>query len=74
MITVFTTNACAYCAMVKKFLDLKGADYQIVNIEEEPARREEAFSLSGVSSVPVTTNGSEVVVGFVPAKLLGLLS
>lgn len=73
MITVFTTTACAYCAMVKKLFDAKGVEYQTVNLDENPERREEVFDLSGVMSVPVTTNGADVVVGFAPAKLLGLL-
>lgn len=59
--------------MVKKLFDAKGVEYQTVNLDENPERREEVFNLSGVMSVPVTTNGSDVVVGFTPAKLLGLL-
>lgn len=73
MLKIYTTTQCAYCAMVKKFLDLKGAKYEVINLDEQPEKREEAVALSGAMSVPVTTNGSDVVVGFVPAKLIGLL-
>lgn len=73
MLKIYTTTQCAYCAMVKKLLDLKGAKYEVINLDEQPEKREEAIALSGVMSVPVTTNGTDVVVGFVPAKLIGLL-
>lgn len=73
MIQIYTTTQCAYCAMVKKFLDLKGEKYEVINLDEQPERREEAVQLSGVMSVPITTNGVDFVVGFSPAKLLGLL-
>lgn len=74
MLTIYTTNTCAYCVMVKKFLDTKGAKYETVNLDEQPHRQEEAFKLSGALTVPVTTNGESVVIGWNPGKLVGLLN
>lgn len=75
MLTIYTTTTCAYCAMVKKLFDAKGVKYQAVNLDEQPEKREEAFKLTdGLQTVPITTNGTDFVVGFVPAKLMGLLS
>ena len=37
-ITIFTTNTCSYCGMVKRFLDLKGQPYEVVNLDEHPER------------------------------------
>ena len=73
-ITIFTTNTCAYCGMVKKFLDAKGHEYEVVNLDENPERQEEALRLSGALTVPVTVvtkhdDSQEVVVGFNLAKL-----
>ncbi len=73
MLKIYTTTTCAYCAMVKKFLDLKGQKYEVINLDEQPEKVEEAISLSGSLAVPITTNGTDVVVGFVPSKLMGLL-
>ncbi len=73
MITVFTRTTCAYCQMVKKLFDAKGVEYTAVNLDDNPDREVEASDISGVVSVPVTTNGKDFVVGFSPAKLLGLL-
>lgn len=59
--------------MVKKLLDLKGQKYEVINLDERPEKIEEAKSISGSIAVPITTNGTDVVVGFSPAKLMGLL-
>lgn len=73
-ITIFTTNTCAYCAMVKKYLDIKGHKYDVVNLDEHPERQAEALALSGALTVPVTVvskqdDTKEVVVGYNLAKL-----
>lgn len=73
-IQIFTTNTCAYCAMVKKFLDRKGLNYETINLDDEPDRRQEAIDISGALTVPVTLvtkqdDSREVVVGFNLAKL-----
>jgi glutaredoxin len=73
-ITIFTTNTCAYCLMVKKWLGTKGMTYEEVNLDEHPERQKEAFELSGQLAVPVTVitkddDSKEVVVGYNLAKL-----
>ncbi len=73
-ITIFTTNTCAYCGMVKKYLKVKGVNYEEVNLDENPGRQAEAFELSGQLAVPVTVvtrvdDSREVVVGYNLQKL-----
>jgi glutaredoxin 3 len=73
-ITIFTTNTCAYCVMVKKWLAAKGHQYEEVNIDQNPERQAEALQLSGALTVPVTVvtkqdDSREVIVGFNLAKL-----
>ncbi len=68
-VTVFTTNTCAYCAMVKKWLDGKGIAYETVNLDEKPEMQKEIYAKSGALTVPVTLiekeDGQEdVVIGF----------
>ncbi|HEX9679592.1 MAG TPA: glutaredoxin family protein [Candidatus Saccharimonadales bacterium] len=53
-ITVYTTNNCAYCVMVKKYLSSKGHQYDEVNVELNPDRRQEVMDISGARTVPVT--------------------
>lgn len=78
-ITIYTTNTCAYCPMVKKFLTMKGQEYNEVNLDENPERRQEAIDVSGAMTVPVTVveNGDgmkNVTVGYNPAQLTSALA
>jgi glutaredoxin len=73
-ITIFTSNTCAYCHMVKKYLGAKGMTYEEVNIDEQPHRRAEAISLSGAMTTPVTVvtkddDSQEVIVGYNLSRL-----
>lgn len=78
-ITIFTTNTCAYCGMVKKWLGAKGLAWEEVNLDDHPERQAEAFELSGQLAVPVTVvtkqdDSREVVVGYNLAKLAPAVS
>ncbi len=73
-ITIFTTNTCAYCGMVKKYLKIKGMNYDEINLDTYPEKQKEAFELSGQLAVPVTVvtrtdDSREVVVGYNLQKL-----
>ena len=73
-VTIFTTNTCGYCQMVKKYLAAKGVGYEEVNLDDHPERQAEAIALSGAMTVPVTVvtkndDSQEVIVGYNLAKL-----
>ena len=73
-ITIFTTNTCAYCGMVKKYLGAKGHQYEEVNLDQYPERQQEALAISGALTVPVTVvtkhdDTQEVIVGYNLARL-----
>lgn len=74
MLKIYTTNSCAYCVMVKKFLTMKGKEFEVINLDERPELQAEAYALSGALTVPVTTNGKSVVVGWNPSKLVSMLN
>lgn len=78
-ITIFTTNTCSYCVMVKKYLGAKGMQYEEVNLDEHPHRQKEAFELTGQLTVPVTVvtkqdDSQEVIVGYNLSKLAPAIS
>ncbi len=78
-ITIFTTNTCAYCGMVKKWLGAKGISYSEVNLDQNPDRQAEAMQLSGALTVPVTVvtkqdDSQEVIVGYNLARLAPAVS
>lgn len=64
MITVFTTKTCAYCKMVKQYLTLKGKDFEVIDLEENPQKRQELFEKTGALTVPITQVGEEFIVGW----------
>ena len=73
-VTIFTTNTCGYCGMVKKYLAAKGVTYSEVNLDQNPERQAEATRLSGSMTVPVTVvtrhdDSQEVVIGYNLSKL-----
>lgn len=77
-ITVFTTSTCAYCGMVKKWLDAKGINYNVVNLDEQPEKQKEVFEKSGAMTVPVTLvekedSSEEVVVGYNLSRLAAVV-
>ena len=73
-VTIFTTNTCASCGAVKRYLDNKGVGYEVVNLDQNPERQAEAIAISGGMTVPVVLvtkedNSRAVVVGYNLAKL-----
>ena len=73
-ITIYTTNTCSYCPMVKQYLKRKGLSYDEVNLEKHPEMQAEVFEKSGALTVPVTIvtkqdNSQDVVIGYNLARL-----
>lgn len=73
MVTVFTTATCAYCKILKKYLELKGEEFDIVELDNDPERREALSNELGTNTVPVTKIGEEYVIGFDRKKIAELL-
>lgn len=78
-ITIYTTNTCAYCAMVKRYLDTKGQTYEVVNLDEQPDQRQKVIEMSGAQTVPVTVvetveQAPNITVGWNPGKLAAALA
>ncbi len=76
---IYTTNTCAYCGPAKDFLKQKGVDYEEVNLDNEPERRQELLDISGQLAVPVIVvtkeDGSkDVTVGLNLAKLASAIA
>jgi glutaredoxin len=77
-VTIYTTDTCAYCAMVKKFLDGKNVPYNVVNLDHEPNEvRQKVIEMSGAMTVPIIVVADaedddapkNITVGWNPAKL-----
>lgn len=72
-VTVYTTPTCPWCTKLKNYLDEKGVPYQEVNVALDNEAAKNLIDLSGQRSVPVTTVGDQVIVGFDPESLDSLL-
>ena len=78
-VTVYTSDNCAYCPMVKKYLQMKGQDYDEINIATNPVEQKKMIELSGQMRVPVTivtddSGAKDVTVGYNVAKLASALA
>ena len=74
MLTVYTTEGCAFCPMVKKYLTLKNIPFTSVDVTHDTEKRQELFNKTSMMSVPVTTDGTKYVVGWNPGELAKMIS
>ena len=63
-IVVYATSWCPYCVRAKQLLASKGQDWDEIDLDEEPARREEMIERSGRTSVPQIWIGERHVGGY----------
>ena len=67
-ITVYSSNMCSTCEMVKQFLMLRGREFVEKNVSSDLIGRSELQSM-GFNSTPVTVIGDKAVEGFDTNKL-----
>ena len=46
-VTMYTTDWCPYCVSAKRYLDSKGVEYEVVNIEQNEDAAEYVMSVNG---------------------------
>lgn len=74
MVTVYTTQTCTYCAMVKKYLDMKKVNYKTVDVTLDSETRGKLFEKTGMMTVPVIADDNDnYIVGWNPGKLMQFL-
>lgn len=69
MITIHTTPDCAGCVNVKAFYDRHEIEYETVDLLDNPEIAQNVFALTGTMTAPITTNGTEYVIGVDYKKL-----
>jgi glutaredoxin 3 len=54
-ITVYSTDTCAYCVMLKEWLDSKSIEYTNYGVDKNPIAAQHMVNLSGQMGVPFST-------------------
>lgn len=72
-VTVYSTNTCPYCTMLKNFLDQNGVAYTDVNVQKDPVAAGRLVQATGQMGVPQTNINGEWVLGFDPQRVQSLL-
>ena len=63
-VVIYSGNRCAYCNAAKRLLDSKNVGYTEINVDENPARREEMVRRTQRQTVPQIFIGERHVGGF----------
>ena len=63
-VVIYSGNRCAYCNAAKRLLDSKNVDYTEINVDEDPARRDEMISRTQRQTVPQIFINEQHVGGF----------
>lgn len=74
MITVYTTETCQYCKVVCQFLKLKKQEFELVDVTNDLAKRNELHKATGYTTVPIIQKGDKYVVGYDAKKLMELIN
>jgi NADH-dependent peroxiredoxin subunit F len=68
-VTVYSTQNCPYCRMVKAYLERHGVDYLTIDVGTDKEQAKKMIEISGQYGVPVVTVDGEVIVGFDAQRL-----
>ena len=74
MVKVYSLSTCPWCKKVKKFLDQKNVEYEVVDVDlaqgdEQKQALEEVEKLTGKRAFPVTVINDEVISGYKEDKI-----
>jgi glutaredoxin-like YruB-family protein len=69
-IRLFTTPICPYCQTLKRFLEEKGIEFQVVNVLKDKDAQEEMISKTNQATIPVLDIDGEFIVGFDRKKIV----
>ncbi|WP_312469512.1 glutaredoxin family protein [Neobacillus sp.] len=72
-ITVYTTNTCPYCTMLKNFLNTQNLAYKEVNVQMDQTAANKLVETTGQLGVPQTEINGQWVLGFDPETIMNLV-
>ena len=69
MIKIYSTSWCPSCVKAKKYLNMKGIEFEEINVADKHEDRNEVQKVSGQRTVPVIDIDGEIIVGFDKKKI-----
>ncbi|WP_394231475.1 glutaredoxin family protein [Niallia oryzisoli] len=72
-ITVYTTNTCSYCVMLKNFLTQEGLTFKEINVQKDQRAANKLVSTTGHLGVPQTEINGQWVLGYDPDTIKNLV-
>lgn len=72
-VILYSTPSCAYCQMIKQWLDENKIEYEAFNVAADDEKKKELMEKTGQLAVPVVDIEGELVIGFDKDKLSELL-
>ncbi len=72
-VKIYTTPACGYCVMAKKFFKDHNIQYAEFDVSADAVKRDEMIKKSGQMGVPIIEIGDEIVIGFDKKRISELL-
>jgi glutaredoxin len=73
IVEIFSTPSCHFCHMAKEWLTAKGIPFVDHNVASDLEKRKEMVEMTGQLGVPVIKIENDVMIGFNPDKMAGLL-
>ncbi|AIY84053.1 NrdH-redoxin [Clostridium baratii] len=64
MVKIYSTSWCPSCVKAKKYLNMKGIEFEEINVADKHEDRNEVQKVSGQRTVPVLDINGEIIVGF----------
>ncbi len=74
-VIIYTTPACVYCGMAKRYFERYGIEYEELDVAEDQKARKEMQEKSHQLGVPVIEIDGDIFAGFdraIIAKALGI--
>ena len=62
MLTIYSKNNCPFCDRAKSLAESKGVQYNVINVDEDPAAKDYLIE-QGLRSVPQIFQGTTILPG-----------
>lgn len=72
-VRLFTTPICPYCFALKKFLEEKGIEFEVIDVSSDLEAQKEMIEKTKQTTVPVIDINGEFVTGFDRKEICRLL-